>query len=204
MIKIDLILFASELHDKASTISVREKLFNVLGSFAELSIHTIKEYISIKDSLTEEEGKENLTICFIATGGSEEIFATSVSILKQPILLMSDAYHNSLAAAFEICAWLTQNNIKHQHINVPLDISESYEIELENKIKEISKKLYFKHNLQNQKIGVIGGPSYWLIASKVNLTEVSKRYSVEFVNISIKTIHKSFLQFKEKIGRAHV
>ncbi|MDY3293671.1 MAG: hypothetical protein SOX79_03980, partial [Candidatus Egerieousia sp.] len=66
---------------------------------------------------------EIVNVAYVLTGGTEslfiKLFGENCSRLGN-IIIISDAYHNSLAASQEICTWLYNNGVQHRHIHIPL------------------------------------------------------------------------------------
>ena len=124
--------------------------------------------------------KDVPTFIFIGTGGTENDVAQFLDInnLDQPILLLSYDERNSLPAAMEIRAYLQQKGMASRIIHKPL-----------NQLKELLAKWaqYYKvkEMLRSTKIGIVGEPSSWLIASNVDYELVAKRWGVEFKKIPI-------------------
>ena len=71
----------------------------------------------------ESATEEIVNVAYILTGGTEslfiKLFGENCSRLGN-ITIISDAYHNSLAASQEICTWLYNNGVQHRHIHIPL------------------------------------------------------------------------------------
>ena len=47
-----------------------------------------------------------MPIVFVASGGTEEMFRNIYDDIPQPIVLLTDGLHNSLAASLEIQSWI--------------------------------------------------------------------------------------------------
>ena len=92
---------------------------------------------------------------------------------------MSDAHHNSYAAASEICSWLHQNNISHYKINIPYNPSKKFFQELNVKLSSIKEEIEYKKKLIGYRIGLIGGASSWLIASNFERENVEKDRQID-------------------------
>ena len=144
--KIQLVIFSSSLHPKTSVMGTRKELFEGIRRFAELDIvypsmlvagRTALEGLfdggrGCGSSLPDDAAAK--TVCFIATGGTEEIFKDFVAILPRPVLLLSDGLHNSFAASFEIKTWLAQQGIPSLLFNAPLDYSPAFFEDLEKEL----------------------------------------------------------------------
>lgn len=192
----NIIVFASSLHDIDSVLGRRDK---ALREFAgeEITLHNYDSDLS---------GLEN-PVCFIATGGTEELFARVWERLPRPIVLLSDGYHNSLAASFEIASFLEQRGVEHRLINLPLeDIGEltgnnngdnpdsatgndagansgSEAGDDSSRFNPYTESV--KAILAVQRIGLIGGASSWLISSGIDREAVTARFGATFIDIPI-------------------
>jgi hypothetical protein len=228
---IRLVVFASLLHDSSSVMNSRQELFESIRKFAELEViypSTLasqsakrgpRRFYEGADSNTSDRSEELLTqdpetrtLCFIATGGTEEMFRTFIDVLPKPVTVLSDGFHNSFAASFEICSWLGAKGIENTLINVPLDCNPEFFKGLEEKLFgekagfaqtdgciKLSDAPVFDypkntlHLLSKSRIGLIGGASSWLIASDVDIPAVEKKYGAKFLNIGIKELEEAYM-----------
>lgn len=182
----NIIVFASALHDVKSVLGRREE---ALRSFA-------GEDITLYNCDADLSTVAN-PVCFIATGGTEELFARIWDKLPRPVVLLSDGYHNSLAAAFEIASFLQQKGVEHKLINLPLEGGSS----LSGQITDSADAPAFAspydcpavmEALGGSRIGLIGGASSWLISSGIDQAAVSARYGAEFIDINIRELEEEY------------
>ena len=182
----NIIVFASALHDVASVLGRREES---LRSFA-------GEDITLYNCDADLSTVAN-PVCFIATGGTEELFARIWDKLPRPVVLLSDGYHNSLAAAFEIASFLQQKGVEHKLINLPLEGGSS----LSRQIPDSADAPAFAspydcpavmEALAKSRIGLIGGASSWLISSGIDQAAVAARFGAEFVDINIRELEEEY------------
>ncbi|MCR5505773.1 MAG: hypothetical protein K6F07_02125 [Bacilli bacterium] len=127
--------------------------------------------------LTENDPKADFSIVFVETGGSEPRFV-ELKDLKEPIILISHGQNNSLPASLEIKTYCYQNNY-----NCILFAGE--EREIASAIKEVSGIVSAYHQLDNTNLGVVGAPSDWLIASKVDYPLVKEKFNFNLIDISM-------------------
>lgn len=120
---------------------------------------------------------------FVGTGGTENSIAKFVKNFNfnHPIKLLSYNQHNSLPAAMEIRTHLAQTGIKTQLIHGPLS-------ELTDFFQEIHKFDIIKEKIRNSRIGVIGSPSEWLIASKIDEQKVKEIWGTKIISIPIEEL----------------
>lgn len=222
MKRIRLIFFSSALHENVSVMNTRQPLLEGLRKFANVEIIYPTMLMSKKaagggflDSfersgnarLIPEDTAEEKTVCFIGTGGTEEIFRSFLDILPHPVHLLSDGFHNSFAAALEIATFLQQNGIERDLYNAPLDCSESFFKSFEEELFGTSGKTaaaqlkatdvpelarQARNAMSRTKIGLIGGASSWLISSGIDRKAVSDKYGVTFVDIELSELEKEF------------
>lgn len=221
--KIQLIIFSSPLHDSSSVMNSRAALFEGFRSFAELEIIYPSMLAPGKPELEGlmdgghraeklPQGDEHVkTMCFIATGGTEEIFRNYVNSIPRPVLLLSDGLHNSFAASFEIKTYLSQRGIANSLFNAPLDYSPSFFEGLQqslfgntadNSPEPASDPLpAFPKSLMKafdkKRIGLIGGASGWLISSDIDREAVESAYGVKFVDIPLSELEELYASITE-------
>lgn len=183
---INVIVLETKLHSGENKIESRGYLFD-----------SLKAFYNITTNVTNDA---DATIVFIASGGTEEAFLKLYPQLKSPIIILSDAHSNSFAAASEICSWLDQNNILHYKINVPLNPTDKYIGELKSQIDNIYKEAQLFKKLSGERIGLIGEPSSWLIASNINKDNIQENWGVQFIDIEVNEV----LDFINKIKDSKV
>ena len=145
--------------------------------------------------------KENIVLSssgsplfYIESGGSEEKFKKIYKDYSAPYILLATSSNNSLPAVLEIMSFLRNNNLEAYLIHGEMD-------ELIKGVKnlyvdKIDSTYEFKKNdyLKNERLGVIGKPSDWLIASLTNYKEVKERTGAELIDIT-------FEEFKSEIEK---
>lgn len=115
------------------------------------------------------------TFFLIETGGTEEVFAKIYKAHEPPYYLLTTNRRNSLPAALEIGAFLDQKKLPYKIIH--------------GDCKQLNKdfaKLISENELPSLKevrLGVIGKPSSWLIASNINREQAKKRFGITLVDI---------------------
>ena len=169
----NIIVFQSPLHDRESVLSCRKSLFEKFALEGEVKFYSPEDEVLPKEDL----------VCFIATGGTEEIFVKTLDRLPRPIALLSDGYHNSLAATFEIATYLKRAGIEHTMECVPV----SDEKEKTSPVRIYSNPKVKKY-LAESRVGLIGGASSWLIASEIDREYIEKTHGTKFIDIDINEI----------------
>jgi L-fucose isomerase-like protein len=123
------------------------------------------------------------TYIFIGTGGTENDVSKylEATYLTPPIILLSYDEQNSLPAAMEIRAYLQRKGITARIEHKSLE-------QLHSLLSRLSKYNEIKKHLGKAKLGVIGQPSSWLIASHVNSQKVNKRWGLEIQEIAMEEL----------------
>ena len=123
--KLNIIVLEAQFHSEQKILESRGYLFDNLKTFYDLNIIRSEEFSSYFEN-KENINEPSLTVVFVASGGTEESFLNFYPFLQRPFVILSDAHHNSYAAASEICSWLYQNNVRHYNINIPYNPSPNY------------------------------------------------------------------------------
>lgn len=146
--------------------------------------------------LTEDVDNPYLNVVLVESGGSEEQFLQIKDSLISPIILINNGRHNSLAASLEIKTYIS-TKMKYECIlfsGAPDKIAEI--------LTTMNTVFQTKEELKGTRLGVIGKPSNWLIASDVNYKEVYDRFGIELIDIDydefrLEIDKKSFPQISE-------
>lgn len=210
--QINLSLISSSLHNITELSQKRMEVIEALKALGDVSI--------FKNSSPASCGIESATgeivnVAYILTGGTEslfiKLFGENCSRLGN-IAIISDAYHNSLAASQEICTWLYNNGVQHRHIHIPLHSPDAtlnrlptllcaespapQRCECNAGVAAASADALVKA-LGGCTIGLIGEASPWLIASGIDKEALSERCGVSFREISIGTLADKYLGYRE-------
>ena len=185
---INLITFASILHKQVSVRSSHEVILTELEKYFTVN------FIDYQDinKLTPND----FSILFIATGGVERLVIQHFESLPRPAILLADGMQNSLAAALEISSWLRGRGMKSEILH--------------GELTEIIKRIFVLHSnfiaqrsLFGLRIGVIGTPSSWLVASNVDYLLAKRRWGVVYADIQLERIYDYYAQITEdEVGEA--
>ena len=225
--QINLSLISSSLHNITELSQKRMEVIEALKALGDVSI--------FKNSSPASCGIESATgeivnVAYILTGGTEslfiKLFGENCSRLGN-ITIISDAYHNSLAASQEICTWLYNNGVQHRHIHIPLHSPDAtlnrlptllcaespapQRTECHSEVAATSAEAATAEAactkaatadalvkaLGGCTIGLIGEASPWLIASGIDKEALSERCGVSFREISIGTLADKYLGYRE-------
>jgi len=169
---IEVIVYASALQDERKLARVKDDLLRRIGRAGDLKIAEVAQ-----------PSLERLAAVLILTGGVEREVLKVVAKLPSPILLIAHPGYNSLPAALEILAWIRQEGGEGRILfGSPEEIASGLKEEL--RLREAWEGLRFS------RIGLIGEPSDWLVASGVDHAFVKGRLSVEPVKIEIEELVK--------------
>ena len=138
--------------------------------------------VRIIESMKDVPSGEPVYI-FIGTGGTENDVAKFLKSAKldAPIIILSYDERNSLPASMEIRAYLEKEGVQARIVHKPL-------AQLHSLLGRWSKYSEIKHQLKTSKLGLIGEPSSWLIASGIDPKLVKERWGLEISNIPIEEL----------------
>lgn len=131
-----------------------------------------------------------LPIIFIRSGGTEGLFKAMFEQLSEPYLLLASGLHNSLAASLEILTFLKQQG-KQAEI---LHGETGYIVE---RVQMWAKLQRVRRELAETRLGVIGQPSDWLIASDVDYQAAKDRLGVAILDIPMAELQAEIEQGKQ-------
>jgi L-fucose isomerase-like protein len=121
----------------------------------------------------------------ILSGGTEALFVDLVKTkkidLKRPVYLMVSEYSNSLPAALEVLSFIRQRKGIAKIMQHPKDTIFPEVSETESLTRVPLEKVL--HNDKKLRLGVVGRPSDWLIASQVDRKDVLEKMNCELVEI---------------------
>lgn len=185
---INLITFASLLHKQASVRSSHETILAELEKYFTVNLVDYQQM----GRLTPDD----FSVLFIATGGVERLVIQHFEQLPRPAILLADGMQNSLAAALEISSWLRARGMKSEILH--------------GELTEIIKRLFVMYNnfkaqrqISGSRIGVIGTPSSWLIASNVDYLLAKRRWGVEYVDVPLEHVVEYYNAISdEEVGDA--
>ena len=185
--KIALIEISSAVHDQSYIDRSLE------GFIKELEEHFNLTFFDIENISEIEKSEYDIILNFVKTGGTENLFKDKFSELPRPFYFLATSLHNSLPASIEMLSYVqSQGEIgKILHGDMAKLLEE---------IKKYGKINSTKKRISNSKLGVIGEPSDWLIASKVNYSEVKTKWGLNIVDIELDEVFEKFkVQDDEKV-----
>jgi L-fucose isomerase-like protein len=170
------------LYNLVSEVHNEEYIDSTLQGFLEDIEERLGEKFE-KINLEDFSRKDYFPLIFIKSGGVEGNFKQIFKQVKGPYLLLSNGLHNSFAASLEIASFLKQKGKKVEIIHG----SSEY---IARRIKELRKILQVKNKLFSIKLGVIGKPSDWLIASEVDYNKIKETLGISLIDIGMDELVK--------------
>lgn len=164
----------SELHNEQAVSAVTQEFLNSLELKMDFRGADYSDY-----------GTHTLDLIYVRTGGTEGFFRKLLpTLLKQstkPFYLLTSGKSNSLAASMEILSFLRQNGLRGEIIHgSPWYITQ--------RIQLLTRTAYAREQLKGCRLGVIGKPSDWLIASQVDKEIVQQKLGIELVSIPMQEL----------------
>lgn len=130
-------------------------------------------------------GSHSLDLIYVRTGGAEGIFK---SLLPEMLARGTERYYlltsgksNSLAASLEILSYLRQQGLKGEVLHG----GAAY---LQERVAVLSQLSEARRKFKDMRIGVIGQPSDWLIASHADPMAVMDRLGVRLVELPMEEL----------------
>lgn len=159
----------SALHDPQAITALTQEFLSSLDLTYELKDNDFADY-----------GSHDLDLIFVRTGGTEGIFKRLLLQLAaqsaKPFYLLASDKSNSLAASLEILSYLRQQGMQGE-------ILHGKAAYVSAKIRMLQRVGEASNYLRQCRLGVIGKPSDWLIASVKDAAKVRQSLGVEFVDI---------------------
>lgn len=125
----------------------------------------------------------------VLTGGTEALFLKLVDAgklsLAEPVYIIASGYSNSLAASLEILTWIRQHNGTGR---VLTSAEQAAEIDQPSLADAHSASAADQLPHASLRLGVVGEPSDWLIASKVDDAYIYDKTGIRLVHIPIEEV----------------
>ena len=174
MMKTALYTLTSPLHDEAAVKTASREFLESLGLDLDYRGDDYADY-----------GLHPLDLIFVRTGGTEALFRQLLPHLRQqsskPFRLLASGKSNSLAAAMEILSFLNSRGLKGEIIHGPARYVAA-------RITLLANVAVARERLQDSRIGLIGRPSDWLIASGADPTALRTKLGIELIDIPMKEL----------------
>jgi L-fucose isomerase-like protein len=170
MKKVDVIVCASDLHDRGVLAELKSTLLDEIGAAGGFQV-----------TETLLPTPDRLTAVLILTGGVERQALKAIAQLPTPTLLIAHPGHNSLPASLEVLAKIRQDGGEGR---ILFGSAEELAAELGRELAITKAWERFRFS----RVGMIGEPSDWLVASDVDRAFLKGRLSIELVDIDIEDL----------------
>ena len=139
--------------------------------------------VSLTDYLRDE-----FALLYVASGGSEGYFLEVLEQLKgRNCYILTSGESNSLAASMEILSYLKKRGGAGQILHGDV-------VSVAARIRALRSAHRAFHALHGKKLGCIGAPSSWLIASDYDADAVQRRLGLGFVQIPMEELLSEIAQ----------
>ncbi len=182
MMKLNLITFASSLATRESIFTDHHELLDAIAEKYDV------QYIFPEDLDTKLP--EGPTMVLVGSGGVEEMVKANIDRLPPYVTLIADGLKNSLAASLEILSWMRLNNRHGRVLHGPTDF-------IMQGIDDYAIAHDTIDKLNGKRVGVIGKPSGWLIASNVDYQTMRERWGVVMVDVPLDEVVSGYQAVKD-------
>ena len=159
----------SDLHDEQTVDTTTRQFLATLGHDYVFRGHDYSDY-----------GEAPLSLLFVRTGGTEGLFLRLLPQLRQqtdqPFYLLTSGTSNSLAASMEILSYLNAHRLRGEILHG----DSAY---LQHHISLLMRVEQAKRRFRDCRLGIIGKPSDWLIASDYDPVRIFSSLGITMVDI---------------------
>lgn len=165
--KVEVIVRASRVHDARRMAALKSDLLKRIAAAGQLEIEEVAQ-----------ASVDRFAAILVLTGGVERDTLKAVAQLPSPVVLIAHSGHNSLPACLEILARIRRDGGEGRILfGSPETIAAGLRLELA--VAGAWDTLRFS------RIGLIGAPSDWLVASEIDRAFLKGRLSIELVDVGI-------------------
>lgn len=164
----------------------------VAEALAELAAHLDTHELHVVSDVADASPDEPLTI-FVVTGGTEQLVLDAWAqrqaiIAGEPLVLLTRPEHNSLPAALEALARLQHDGARARIVMLHPGDDPDDRVDIEEVVHDVA----VWHALHQARIGLVGTPSDWLVASVPLVEGVRRRWGTEIVDVSLSEVIDRF------------
>jgi len=178
MRQLNLILFNSSLSSHNNCLSIHRELLDKIQALYDVRLIW-------HEDLAGSDYSDAPTMLFIGSGGVEELVKANRDLLPSYLLMIADGLSNSLAASLEILSWTRLEGGSGRVLHGTDDF-------ILQGISDFTVAAAALGRLQGKRLGVIGKPSGWLIASGVEYGTVKQRWGVEIIDLPLDEVISRF------------
>jgi L-fucose isomerase-like protein len=164
---------ASGLHDAGVVAELTAPVRSMLESIGGVQVDPV--------AMVEFDDAPHLHL--VATGGTERAVLDAVALRRdelgdEPVILVAHRSHNSLPAALEALAAIQQTGGRGRIVFVTGD-AVSDRAALDEAVGDVEAML----RMRSTRLGIVGGPSSWLVASCPDAETVRRRWGPDLVTV---------------------
>ena len=167
----------SSLHNEQAVAKISDEFLS--------AIFPKGKYSFKGDDYSEFGTTGSMDVIYVRTGGAEGIFKKLLpDMLSRGVTryyLLTSGKSNSLAASLEILSYLQQQGLKGEVLHGSTEY-------LKKRLQILEKLATARKKLFGARIGVIGQPSDWLIASHADSTAISEKLGARLVEIPMEEL----------------
>ncbi|MCE5255621.1 MAG: hypothetical protein LLF89_02105 [Spirochaetaceae bacterium] len=182
---------SSILHDQASVDAIFRQYLPLLDEASGRRMNSAAGFLDGQTSGFANIAPDEPVFFFVLTGGTEgivqELLLENHAIESRlPVLIIAHPGHNSLPAALEILAWVRQKGGVGEIILIksPSDKGAAA------RIRALAQAARTMLSLRRTRIGAIGEPSDWLIASSQKAEALKAVWGPELVQIPVAALQE--------------
>ncbi len=154
-----------------------------LQAYCEAFLAGISDALGEDLAFTQDEedfARQALSLFFVGSGGSEQVFKRIYKKVKGPYILLTTPTHNSLAASMEILSYLNEQGEKGEILHGTAN-------EIARRLDILLRVARTRDKLRGLRLGVTG-ESDWLISEPVQADRLRERSGMELVPLSMPEI----------------
>lgn len=185
---LQIIPIASPIHPPGATK-------RVLGEIAEQLRRSGMDHRYI-ESAAGGDGESPCAV-LVVTGGTEHLVMKQLENWDAPVILLAHPHGNSFPAALEILALLRQEKKKGNIVML------GQAGEGPQRLERLVRAVQANKRMARSKIGIIGEPSDWLIASRRKPEKRDSMYPAQWVDISLDELTQAMDHADEEEARAY-
>ncbi|MBR6706538.1 MAG: hypothetical protein IKI84_07655 [Clostridia bacterium] len=165
--------------------------YQIRSPLSQVTEQRMQQYIGgLQDSLGEELRRVDLAqyfrdefaLLYVASGGSEGYFLEVFDRLKaRHCYILTSGESNSLAASMEILSYLRKHGGSGEILHGDIE-------QVAHKIRDLRSAHRALNALRGKKLGCIGEPSDWLIASDYSPETVMEKLGLGFVSVPMEEL----------------
>lgn len=180
---IGLYTLTSPLHDRQALDAASNEFISGIGQ--QLAARNEPCTLVVKGPDFTGFGTDDLSVIYVRTGGTEGLFKSVFEQVSRsadgkirPVRLLTSGKSNSLAASMEILSFLRQHDR-------PGEIIHGNDLYVAGRLARLCRAETARRKLAGARLGVIGAPSDWLIASRADPAPIREKLGIELIDIPI-------------------